>query len=67
MVFFNTFSNLSGITTPLVIGYLFETQQNFNGAILFIGAHSLFAIATYHFLVKEIREFNMNFKVVEES
>ncbi|MEK9199024.1 MFS transporter [Ureibacillus sp. FSL E2-3493] len=64
---FNTFSNLSGITTPLVIGYLFETQQNFNGAILFIGAHSLFAIATYHFLVKEIREFNMNFKVVEES
>lgn len=64
---FNTFSNLSGITTPLVIGYLFETQQNFNGAILFIGAHSLLAIASYHLLVKEIREFNMKFKVVEES
>ncbi len=64
---FNTFSNLSGITTPIVIGYLFETHKNFNGAILFIGAHCLLAIASYHLLVKEIREFEIKFKTVEES
>lgn len=64
---FNTFSNLSGIITPIVIGFLFEIQQNFNGTILFIGAHSLLAIASYHLLVKEIREFEIKFRVVEGS
>lgn len=62
---FNTFSNLSGITTPIVIGFLFEMQQNFNGAILFIGVHCLLAIASYHLLVRDIREYEMKFKVLE--
>jgi len=64
---FNTFSNLSGITTPIIIGFLYETQQNFNGAIVFIGAHSLLAIISYHLLVGEIREYEMKLKVVEGS
>lgn len=64
---FNTFSNLSGITTPIVIGFLYELQQNFNGAILFIGIHSLLAIASYHLLVGKIQEFEIKFRVLEDS
>ncbi|WP_400194897.1 MFS transporter [Lysinibacillus telephonicus] len=64
---FNTFSNLAGIITPIVIGFLFEMQQNFNGAIIFICAHCLLAIVSYHLLVKEIREFEIKYRVLGGS
>jgi ACS family glucarate transporter-like MFS transporter len=52
---FNTFSSLSGITTPIAIGFLVQTMHSFNGALLFVGAHALLAIVSYAFVVGTIR------------
>jgi len=51
---FNTFSSLSGITTPIAIGYLVHTTHSFNGALVFVGAHALLAIASYALVVGTI-------------
>lgn len=52
---FNTFSSLSGVTTPIAIGFLVQTMHSFNGALIFVGAHALLAIASYMFIVGTIR------------
>ena len=52
---FNTFSSLSGITTPIAIGFLVQTMHSFNGALIFVGAHALLAIVSYAFVVGTIR------------
>ncbi len=52
---FNTFGNIAGITTPIVIGYILSATGSFNGALLFVGANALLAIFCYLFLVGEIR------------
>lgn len=52
---FNTFGNIAGITTPIVIGYILSATGSFNGALLFVGANALVAIFCYLFLVGEIR------------
>src|SRR5262249_24223498 len=45
---FNTFGNISGITTPIVIGYLVATTNSFSAALIFVFAHS--AVALFSFL-----------------
>lgn len=52
---FNTFGNVAGITTPIVIGYIVQTTQSFNGALVFVGVHALIAVASYLLLVGEIK------------
>lgn len=52
---FNTFSSASGITTPIAIGYLVHTMHSFNGALIFVAAHALLAMASYAFVVGRIR------------
>ncbi|MFM0199559.1 MFS transporter [Paraburkholderia fungorum] len=52
---FNTFSSVSGITTPIAIGYLVHTMHSFNGALIFVAAHALLAVASYAFVVGTIR------------
>ena len=52
---FNTFGNVAGIVTPIVIGYIVQTTQSFNGALVFVGAHALIAVASYLLIVGEIK------------
>jgi ACS family glucarate transporter-like MFS transporter len=52
---FNTFGNLAGITTPIVIGYIIDQTKSFNGALVFVGAHALLAMVCYLLIVGEIK------------
>ena len=52
---FNTFGNLAGITTPIVIGYILQATGSFAGALVFIGVNAAMAILCYLFIVGEIK------------
>jgi nitrate/nitrite transporter NarK len=52
---FNTFGNLSSITTPIVIGYILAATGSFNGALVFVGLNALVAAFAYLFIVGEIK------------
>jgi MFS transporter, ACS family, glucarate transporter len=52
---FNTCGNLSGITTPIAIGYIVERSGSFNGALVYVGAHALAAMVCYLFVVGRIQ------------
>lgn len=54
---FNTFGNISGITTPIVIGYLLQGTGSFAAALVFIGANALLAILCYLLVVGDIQRF----------
>ncbi len=51
---FNTFGNLSSITTPIIIGYILAATGSFNGALVFVGANALVAAVAYLFIVGKI-------------
>ena len=53
---FNTFGNVAGITTPIVIGYILQISGSFNMALLFVGVNAFIAICCYLFVVGEIKE-----------
>jgi MFS transporter, ACS family, glucarate transporter len=52
---FNTFGNVAGITTPIVIGYLVQSSGSFTSALVFVAANAMLAIVSYLFIVGEIR------------
>ncbi|MEJ1976621.1 MAG: hypothetical protein WDN49_11465 [Acetobacteraceae bacterium] len=52
---FNTFGNVSGIATPIVIGLLVQGSGSFDGALVFVGANAVLAILSYLLIVGEIR------------
>ena len=56
---FNTFGNISSITTPIVIGYIIQNTGSFNGALLFVGANALVAVISYLVIVGEIRRLEL--------
>jgi ACS family glucarate transporter-like MFS transporter len=51
---FNTFGNLSSITTPIVIGYILAATGSFAGALVFVGANALVAAIAYLVIVGKI-------------
>jgi MFS transporter, ACS family, glucarate transporter len=51
---FNTFGNLSSITTPIVIGYILAATGSFNGALVFVGLNALVAAFSYLVIVGKI-------------
>lgn len=51
---FNTFGNLSSITTPIVIGYILAATGSFNGALIFVGLNALVAAFAYLVVVGKI-------------
>jgi ACS family glucarate transporter-like MFS transporter len=51
---FNTFGNLSSITTPIVIGYIVAATGSFNGALVFVGINALVAAIAYLVVVGRI-------------
>ncbi len=52
---FNTFGNVAGITTPIVIGYILKATGSFNWALVYVSAHAVLAIASYLLVVGEIK------------
>ncbi|MCY7850473.1 MFS transporter [Bacillus haynesii] len=52
---FNTFGNISGITTPIIIGYIINATGSFNGALVFVGVNAIVAMFSYLFIVGEIK------------
>jgi ACS family glucarate transporter-like MFS transporter len=56
---FNLFGNIASITTPIVIGFLVQRTGNFNLALLFVAATAAMAIASYLFLVGDIRRLEL--------
>ncbi|WAH56674.1 MFS transporter [Pseudomonas silvicola] len=56
---FNAFGNTAGIVTPVVIGYILQTTGSFDGALLFVGAHGLVAVASYWLIVGKIQRFQL--------
>ena len=54
---FNTFGNISGVTTPIVIGYLLQGTGSFAAALMFIGANAALAVLCYLLVVGDIKRF----------
>ena len=52
---FNTFGNIAGITTPIVIGYILQGTGSFAGALVFVGANAAVTVFSYVFIVGEIK------------
>jgi len=51
---FNTFSNLSGIVTPIAIGYIVQRTGSYDGALIFIGLTALLAISSFVFVAGKL-------------
>lgn len=56
---FNTFGNLAGIITPIVIGYILDQTKSFNGALVYVGVHGLLAVVCFVFIAGEIKRFEL--------
>jgi len=52
---FNLFGSLSGIVTPIVIGYALQATGSFTHALWFVAAHGLVAAIAYLFIVGKIK------------
>jgi len=56
---FNTFGNVAGITTPIIIGYIIQGTGSFNGALVFVGLNALGAILSYLLIVGDIKRMEL--------
>jgi MFS transporter, ACS family, glucarate transporter len=56
---FNTFGNVAGIVTPIVIGYIVETTGSFNGALVFVIINAAIAIVAMLLIVGKIQRFEL--------
>jgi ACS family glucarate transporter-like MFS transporter len=56
---FNTFGNIAGITTPIIIGYIINETGSFNGALVFVGVNALVAMLSYLFIVGDIKRIEL--------
>lgn len=57
---FNTFGNLSAITTPIVVGYLISRTGSFDWALIYVGANALLAVFSYLFIVGRIHRIELD-------
>ncbi|PIB91841.1 MFS transporter [Caulobacter sp. FWC2] len=56
---FNTFGNVAGIVTPIVIGYIVKATGSFDGALIFVGVHCLICILAYFVIVGKIQRLDL--------
>ena len=56
---FNTFGNVAGIVTPIVIGYIVKGTGSFDGALVFVGVHCVICIAAYFLIVGKIQRLEL--------
>ena len=56
---FNTFANLAGITTPIVIGYIVQRTGSFDGALLYVAINAALAVVSFVFIVGKIERIQL--------
>lgn len=56
---FNLCGNLAGVTTPLIIGYIVEKTDSYNGALVFVAVIAFCAIVSYGPIVGEIKRLEL--------
>lgn len=57
---FNTFGNIGGITTPIIIGFIVQSTGSFNLALVFVAANAVLAIFSYLVVVGPLRRLDIN-------
>lgn len=57
---FNTFGNIGGITTPIIIGFIVQVTGSFNMALVFVAANALLAIFSYLVVVGPLRRLELS-------
>ncbi len=62
---FNTFANLAGITTPIVIGYIVQTTGSFDGALLYVAINAVLAVCSFLFIVGKIERIQLKKSMTE--
>jgi ACS family glucarate transporter-like MFS transporter len=63
---FNTFGNLSTITTPIIIGYIIQGTGSYDWALVFVALNAIAAALFYLLLVGEIRRFELRMAPVTQ-
>ncbi len=56
---FNMIGNMSGIVTPIAIGYIVKDSGSFNGGLAFVAAHAVLAVISYLVIVGPIKRFEL--------
>ncbi|AUG99630.1 MFS transporter [Pectobacteriaceae bacterium CE70] len=56
---FNMFGNISGIVTPIAIGYIVGETGSFSGGLVYVGIHALVAILSFLFIVQDIKRIEL--------
>ncbi|GAB7260950.1 hypothetical protein DZS_23190 [Dickeya ananatis] len=56
---FNMFGNISGIVTPIAIGYIVGVTGSFNGGLVYVGVHAFVAILSFLFIVQDIKRIEL--------
>ena len=56
---FNMFGNISGIVTPIAIGYIVGSTGSFNGALIYVGVHAMVTVLSYLVLVGDIKRIEL--------
>lgn len=56
---FNTFGNLAGIVTPIVVGFILSQTQSFAGALMFIAVMLLVGALSYLFIVNKVERIEL--------
>ena len=59
---FNFAGNIASIVTPIVIGYILNVTQSFNGALIFVGAMGMLGAMSYLFIVPDIKRVELTIK-----
>jgi len=57
---FNTFGNLAGVVTPIVIGHIFKATGSFSAALVYVSAHAFLAVVSFLVIVGEIRRVELS-------
>ena len=55
----NMCGNTSSIVTPIAIGYIVNTTGSFDLALVFVAIHAFIALASYLFVVGDIKRFEV--------
>ncbi|WP_130831442.1 MFS transporter [[Erwinia] mediterraneensis] len=64
---FNMFGNISGIVTPIAIGYIIAASGSYNGALIYVGIHAFVAVLSYLVLVGDIKRIELKHLPEERS
>lgn len=56
---FNTFGNVAGILTPLVIGFIIQATGSFDWAIIYVGSMGIVGVISYLFIVGKLQRMTL--------